>query len=346
MGEEAAAVNRLEGLPQTYDPDALHATLERALRSAVWPPPASPSGTGQWRLPKYNETKTLAITYPFEGGTYGATNDPRIARVSSVQGKGMVEGSALQRFRVKAGVALVPFIIAPVSHAATSPRQVSFGRIVTGIPHDLGTIPEFLVAQTSADEKGPTAGVLTISGGTANTLFTGYANGESLRADISLLPILGRTPSDIMRAMYPLFQFWDGSSSVGSFNLGLQGAPVGPAVKYFESTNLAQAIASEMVTTDKTFAAVILATNWGIGTFQAGHGYYSGAAMTVEDITAKVVDSVQGHEEAMASCLLPISRSPYLLIVNNWTGTITCQNIYDDGLRVLLGEGSLDFIMG
>lgn len=337
-------------LPEKYQPEQVAAAIAEAIaaeRSKA--PEATPSPAADFGFPGFDQVRRLGLQ--FQTGTYATVTDPRIARATAVTGSG--RAGRWQRFRIERGITLVPFAKPPIAFRASGAptnfdRRTWFGRLLVGIPHGLGRMPEGVFFRASSDERGPASQRLEISGGTASTLPTGYANGEPVRAQLDILPIFGRTPDQVRRELWFLTQEWDGSASTGLFNLALAGGGTGTRV--FEAANLPNAIVAELATTTTRFSAFLLATSWGIPTFQASHGYYSGApanTLLMESVATQVGDTVQGHNETMSHAALPgIGKAPYAMRVNRWVADPTLQQIHDDGLRLTLAEGSVDFVVG
>ncbi len=294
-----------------------------------------------------------AIAYRNPSGIYGTATDPRIATASKVSGDGRAFASREERFRIERGVTLVPLCILPHATADTAgpvdkARRVLMGAVVTGIKHGFGyALPQGVILRASADAEGPIAQKVEIAGGTANTLVAGYANGERVRCEIDFIPILGRTTLDIRRKMEFLFQFTSGVAATGEFDWALPAGPTGQ--RYFDGTALPEAVISELVTTRSTFGGILVATHWGLGSFVSTSAFYSGApanTLNLEGTTARLGDTIQGHQEIMACAATTVpGKAFYAFRVNPWQVTITLQDIFNDGLRLFLAEGSIDFVM-
>ena len=337
------------------DPVSLTTALRKAFDSieaqaqAATPPAAA---AVQGDFPRFDNAKAMTLRY--QGGTYGGSEDPRVAFVANYSGSGLSRDKARQRFRFERGTSIMPLIIAPVdkhnwSHSdiadaytfdATTPvfRQLSCGIFVVGIPHDLGRVPERVTFRGSAGPFGPTGQRLEVMGGS----FFGGA-GKPVRAEIDFLPVLGYRALDIERRLKMLVGF-SASGATASEHGFDDNAGMATLSTNFSNPDLLRQYSSEMVTTDRVFSGLLIATVWGIPTWQQTVGWSTSPNVTgFERMTGMVRDPVTGRMDPMCSAILPeIGKSI-------WSGAAqsgnSLQQYFAAGVKLALVEGTVDFVL-
>lgn len=342
-----------EGIKKA-DPESITTALRRAFESietqAATAAPLASTPPGDF--PDYKDVR--AVTLRYQAGTYGGGEDPRVSFAASYAGSGLSSDRRRQRFRFDRGTTLFPFLIAPVdkhnwTHSdvtdaytfdATAPvfRQVAFGCLVSGIAHDLGRIPERLSARFSAGPEGPTGQRVEVTGGA----FLGGA-GVALRADVDFLPIFGIRRVDVERRLRMLMGFAGSAGTASDHSLTDNVGMLGLSTN-FSSPDLLQSYASEMITTDRLFSGLLIATVWGCPSWQQTVGFSNGANTTgFERMLGMLGDPVTGALDPMGGGFLPEVGKCI------WTGAIqstnTLQQHFAAGVKVALSDGTVDFVL-
>lgn len=342
-----------EGFPDQYAPEDADVALREvdrrlteeiaAVRETAIPAAVSPFEG----YPRYTNVRELVVRR--QTGLYGGDGDPRFGFVSDVQGSG--QSGPWQRFRFGPGTTVNPLLRGPVDleswayihgvgyFAVPAKEAMAMGLYVSGIPHGLGRLPEFWIKAPSSTSRGPAGQRLEVVGGTQAAP---YAAGTPIRADLDFVPILGREPADIQRALKHLVGFGDGAATASEHSFDdLAGTSPGGTI--FEDPDLLGRHASDMVTTDRLFGGVLLMTVWGLPAFQGTYGYHDVGAEAWEHQTGAIRDPVTGADDQMASCPVPgLGKSLYFAQM----AQITLQNLFANGFSVSLRAGSVDFIMG
>lgn len=337
-----------EGLPESYDADEVATALQRVADSAgdaveevrgeIPELPVSPL----IGYPSWNDVRRLGLRY--QDGTIGGADDVRLAYVESVDGDGRRAG--MQRFRFDRGLQLSPLFYAPTSDEgatiqdnasnqvvpSVAMKQMAFGRLVLRIPHGLGRTPEAVVMRSSAGRKGPTSQRVIATGGGA------IVEGTVLRCQVDFLPVLGVEAIDIERQLESILVTSAGLLGFGEVTAGQS---------FYAAVNLPDHVLSEAITTDRHFAGLLVATCWGLGSWQQGtQTALTGPPDTVtfDQGTAQLEDPASSVVEPMGGGWVPeVGKAVYTAAVAGATESI--DSVASAGLRLLLEAGTVDFTM-
>ncbi len=362
-----------EGFQEKWNAEEANAAVQALVQQLEDRQTTSPVGqaadaTG---LPSWDNVRRLTLNYRALG-TMGDTPDPRAASVAAYDGSGL--SGSYQRFRFDVGTRLPPMMWLPTStqgwlriqamagnlfalFGAGAEKATVFGLIVTGIPHDLGRMPEFCVARSSSGPNGPTGQRCAINGGTHTAPF---ASGTNVALDMDFIPLLGQSPLDIERQLKFLFSFGDGSSTTSEHGFGdVPGLAIPPAFNRFDSAEFLAEVLSDLVTTEETFGGILLTTMWGQQTLSSiptglnstggeiinppsGTDIWDGNSWAVfpmeDDVTSQRIPQ-------MSSTLPGLGKSLGVLMMDLGNSYATPQAMLSNGLTVALENGSVDFIM-
>lgn len=351
-----------DGFPDKYDADQASAAvrqLEQDLRKEISDSRddmerAIPDVPDAPVVPTYTQVRRLSLRN--RSGTYGGEQDPRVADVEQVSGRGLSANGRFQRFRFGLGTQLVPFATGGVCNTdfawvgpgvnvytgAASPVPVIAATVVTRIPHALGRLPERCVARMSSGRKGPSGQRVEVTGGSYGSP---WQSGSNVRADVDFIPVLGVEPDDIERVLKHLVGFGDGSSRLSEH--GFAAAGTYAAASRLENPDLHRALSGELVTTEDTFGGLLILTTWGFASWQQNQAGFSAVAPANGGWRglAGVSDPVTLKEDMMAAIALPeIGKSACALGLPSGAGSL--QTIFDTGFQVSLMAGTVDFVMG
>lgn len=328
---------RIPAMPAQYDPDAIvkgFRDFADALGQSVEPEPTSTAD------PQSDEPTGLSIFG--QSGTYGGAQDPRVAGSVSRWSSANVNNSARERFSLHvSSFTLPPLLRAPMLNvwaiAGTPDLTVAFGMLVPRIPHQLGRVPTRARALGSFDSSGNRDGQrVRVAGGTILTA------GQNLRVDIDFIPVFGSSPEAIERNLKHLFGFWDGTTVQSEHAFDSNVAPSGAGDNTFESPSFLREVSASLVTSRSSFGGLLVATTWGLTTFNAAvHRVVAGAVVHEREATV-LRDPVTGQLDAMALCPLPaIGKSLAGIVVPAASGSLAVM--LANGFTLQMDVGSVDF---
>lgn len=372
MTEKTVQLPAPEAMPEQYNAEEVTAAVRQVVE-----PIQDQVGETQKQLdrikvptipgilpPDYTNVKRLYLSD--RGGGVSTPDDFRVKSVERVDGSGLAAG--MQRFRIEPILDLNPIFTAPMldwsfinfvdawppsqdgaALIGLQPVWFTCGALLGNIPHDLGRIPEFFYGSRSSGRDGPTGQKVLHkidSGGDTN-----LADNTPLVCEFDFIPIFGTEKIDIERMLKSMFSFLITGTDPNSEHQIDDGTGAAKLTTSFMGPSLSENILRDMLTTDKTFGGILVATSWGLPTFGAGAVTRAASggwdAQSWDQVSGPLRDAVNDVQFMSGAMIYrDISKAAYWAIGNDTENWTELADIHGAGARFRLTEGTIDFTIG
>lgn len=362
----------VEAMPEQYNAEQVTASVRQVMEPVQEQVSEQQKAIDAIRIPTvpgimppdYRNVKTLYLKD--RGGGISTPDDFRVKSVDRVSGSGLAAGQ--QRFRIEPILDLMPLFTAPMldysfinfvdswppnqdgaALVGMQPVWFTCGALLGNIPHDLGRIPEFFYGSRSSGRDGPTGQKVLhkITSGGDTTL----PDNTPLVCEFDFIPIFGVEKIDIERILKSMFSFLTTGVDPSSEHQIDDSTGAAKLTTSFMGPSFSENILRDMLTTDKTFGGILVATSWGLPTFGAGAvtRAVSGGwdAQSWDQVSGPLRDGVNDVQFMSGAMVYrDISKAAYWAqgdSIENWTELADVQG---SGARFRLTEGTIDFTIG